>query len=231
VSTYRDRSDRLRDRLLSNEQRASAPWHGPPPSLPEVADRLAERWYGLPPRVRVVLAVAAALVVLFVAGSGVARSPWGRPVDVIVAAADLPAGSPLDAGMIRPERRPEGLVPADALGADAANGARLAGTVVAGTVLTARHLHDGDGVAAHLAPGRAAFPVEAGTVVAVQAGQRVDVVAGDVEGRGRALATDARVLSVGEGVVWLEIDRADAPALAAAATWDGLRIVLLPPAR
>ncbi len=169
------------------------------------------------------------VAVLALAGAGAGRSAWGPPVEVPVAAADLPAGAVVDADALRWERRPADLVPADVVTAAEADAAPvLAATVVAGTVLTRRHLAGDGGLAAGLLAGRAAFPVEVGPLVRVTPGQAVDVVAGDVDGQGRTLARDARVISVVDGVVWLDIGRDDAPALAAAATWDGLRLVLLP---
>lgn len=205
-----------------------AGWHGPPPSLPATLDRVADAWYRLTPRLRLAVGLAAATLVLLTAGAGAVRSPWGPPVTVVVTAVDRPPGSLLTAADVATARRPRRLVPSDAVAADEAVGARLAGAVVAGTVLTARHLADDAGPGAGLAPGRAAFPVPAGPLVDVRPGQRVDVVAGDAGGRGRTLAAGARVLTVTAEVVWLDVARDDAPDLAAAAAWDGLRLVLLP---
>lgn len=195
-----------------------------------MVDRLSERWFGLPPRVRAALLVAAATVLLLATGVGAARSPWGPPVEVLVLVGDVDAGDPLGPADVRPERRPTGVVPDDAVrGADDLGDARAAGRLVAGTVLARRHLAGHDGIATGLAPDRAAFPVDAALLPPLVAGQRVDVVAGDVSGAGQVLSRDARVLAVTDGTVWLEVARPDAPALAGAAVLEGLRVVLLPP--
>lgn len=208
---------------------ALARWHGPAPSLPEVGERALERWFGLPPRLRALIAGAAGLLVLLGAGAGAARSPWGPPVAAVVTLVDVPAGATLDPSQLTTEDRPADLVPDDAVSLAEVAGRRVASAVVAGTVLTSRHLAGDGGLAAGLAPGRAAYPAPTDALAEVEPGQRVDVVAGDVEGRGRTLARGARVLAVADGVVWLDVARDDAPGLAAASTWDGLRIVLLPP--
>lgn len=216
--------------LLARLRTSGGPWHGPPPRLPELLDRASDRWFGLPPRVRAAVLALGATVVLVLAGAGAARSPWGPPVPVLVAAVDLEAGAPLGPEHVRTARRPARLVPDDALtGLDAVAGARAAGMLVAGTVLTARHVAGGDAVTDALAAGRAAYAVERASLPPLRIGQRLDLVAGDLEGRGRTLARDVRVVGVGDGTVWLDVARDDAPAIAAAALRDGLQVVLLAP--
>lgn len=234
-----------RSDLLARLRTSDAPWHGPPPRLPELLDRASDRWFGLPPRIRAAVLVLGATVVLVVAGAGAARSPWGPPVTVLVTAVDLEAGAPIGPEHVRTERRPSRLVPDDALtgldavaGSQAAGfhasgappaGTRAAGMLVAGTVLTARHVAGGDAVTDALADGRAAYAVESASLPPLRVGQRLDLVAGDLEGHGRTLARDVRVVGVGDGTVWLDVAREDAPAIAAAALRDGLQVVLLAP--
>ncbi|MBW3621698.1 MAG: SAF domain-containing protein [Actinobacteria bacterium] len=224
-----DRSERRsgpRARLLLSR----SPWHGPSPVLPGALDRAVDRWYGMPPRVRAGVLVAGVVALLLLAGAGAARSPWGPPVPVLVTTVDVPPGEGLSADHVRTERRPAGLVPEDAV-RDLVGlpEPRAAGLLLAGTVLTGRHLAGVDPATAGLADGRAAFPVDAAALPPLRVGQRLDVVAGDLEGHGRVLARDARVRSIVDGVVWLDVARDDAPAIAAAALRDGLRVVLLGP--
>lgn len=214
-------------RRLGGERRP--PWHGPTPRLPELAERAAERWYALPPRVRLAAGTSTVLLLLLLTGAGAARSPWGPPVEVMVAATDLPAGARLTAADLDRTTRPAALVPPDALQEAVAVGGQLGGSLLAGDVLTARHLLGDDGIAAGLSDGRAAYPIDATLTGPLPTGQRVDVVAGAIDGRGRVLAHDARVLTVTDGTVWLDVARREAPALAGAAAREGLQLVLLPP--
>lgn len=215
--------------LLARLRGSGRRWHGPPPELPALADRLSEAWFSLVPRVRAALLVAGALVLLLVTGTGAARSPWGPPVEVLVAAVDLTPGAAIGPEDVRVERRPAGLAPDDVVtGPSQVDGAHVAGTVVAGSVLTARHLAGADPVTAGLADGRVAYPVDAATLPPLQVGQRLDLVASEFDGRGRTLARDARVIAVADGTVWLDVAREDAAAIAGAAARDGLQVVLLP---
>ena len=158
---------------------------GPPPSLPPVLDRLLERWWTLPPRVRAAAVLAAAVLVAGGAVGRVARSPYGPPVAVAVVVRDLPVGAPL-AGSVATERRPAGHVPVDAV-ASVPDDATVAMGVVAGTVLTARHLRPG-GPLADLPADTAAVAVGADASVAHA---RVDRVA---DGDAGFLANDAHDL-------------------------------------
>lgn len=217
--------------LLARSLRAAPPWHGAPPALPALLDRGAERWFALPPRVRVAIATITVVAVLLLAGAGAARSPWGPPLDVLVATERLPAGASLGAESTQRVAWPAGLVPGDAVPADdgVGTGESLGVGVVAGSVITRRHLAGDAGVAAGLGVGRAAFPLEAMAFGDLRDGQRVDVVAGDLDGRGRTLARDARVLATTPETVWLDIARDEAAGLAAAAARDAIRVVVLPP--
>lgn len=203
-----------------------APWlTGPPPALPAALDRMLERWWWLAPRQRAaVLAVALALV----AGGSVAqvaRSPYGPPVAVVVAARDLPAGATA-LGATATARRPAGLVPSDAVATVPADATLTLG-VVAGTVLTARHLQPG-GPLAGLTAGAAAIAVPLDGIPGLLPGRRVDLVATRADGGGIVLATDARVLSADGDLVWLAVPRAAAPDVAAAAARGLLSAAVLP---
>lgn len=216
--------------LLARLRPTGGPWHGPPPRLPALLDRASERWFGLPPRARGAVLVAGAVALLLLAGAGAARSPWGAPVPVLVLAVDVDAGETVTADHVRVARRPAGLVPDDALRAlgDVAT-PRAAGMLLAGTVLTTRHLAGDDPVTGGLAEGRAAYPVATAGLPRLRAGHRLDLVAGDLEGRGRTLARDVRVVVVTGDTAWLDVAREEAPAIAAAALRDGLSVVLLAP--
>ncbi|MGA0830538.1 MAG: SAF domain-containing protein, partial [Nitriliruptoraceae bacterium] len=137
--------------------------------MPAVVDGALERWWALPPRLRAAAALAA---LLLVAGSGVlrvARSPYGPPVAVVVAERDLAVGDPA-AGAVAAERRPLTLVPRDAV-VELPDEATLAMGVVAGTVLTARHLRPG-GPHADQPAGSTAVAVPAAPVPGARRGWR-----------------------------------------------------------
>ena len=198
---------------------------GPPPTLPAVVDRALDRWWALPPRLRAAAALAA---LLLVAGGGVARvarSPYGPPVTVLVAARDLTVGAPAGAA-VAAERRPATLVPPDAVTGVPAE-ATLAMGVVAGTVLTARHLRPG-GPLADLPAGSAAVAVPVDAVPGATPVQRVDVIVVRSDGGGAVVAPDARVLATEGDRVWLAVPRAAAPDVAAAAARGLLSVALLP---
>lgn len=198
---------------------------GPPPTVPAVVDGALERWWALPPRLRAAAALAA---LLLVAGSGVlrvARSPYGPPVAVVVAERDLAVGDPA-AGAVAAERRPLTLVPRDAV-AELPDEATLAMGVVAGTVLTARHLRPG-GPLADLPAGSTAVAVPADAVPGASPGRRLDVIVVRSDGGGAVVAPDARVLATEGDRVWLTVPRAAAPDVAAAAARGLLSVALLP---
>lgn len=195
---------------------------GRPPALPGQLDRSAERWASLPPRARLAAGVAGTLVVLLVAGSGAARSPWGPPVDVLVATRDLPAGHRIGPQDLTPARWPRDLAPASP---GEVQGRTLTAGLPAGMPVTAGHLGDG-GLGAHLQPGEAAFPLPLDEGAELRPGQVVDLVAGDAGGGGSRLSAAARVLTVDGATAWIAVDRDDAPGLAGAAAWG--RIVAVP---
>jgi pilus assembly protein CpaB len=198
---------------------------GPPPALPRLLDRAAERWWAARPRSRAAL-VAAALVLLLAGGVvRVTASPHGPPVTVLVATRDLPVGHELAPDDLRRARWPRDLVPAGAA-------TDLRGTVVgalpAGAVATDRHVAV-SGLAAALPDGHAAVPVPTDAVPTVPTGARLDVVVADLDGGVQVLARSATVLGADGDIVWFAVATAQAPAVAGAASRGGLSVVLLPP--
>lgn len=197
---------------------------GRPPALPDHLDRLAERWASLPPRARLAVGVVAVVATLLLAGTGAARSPWGPPVDTLVATRDLPAGHHLAPGDLEPARWPSELAPPAVAGTV---GRTLTVGLPAGMPVTPGHLGDG-GLAAQLREGEAAFPLTLDEHVTLEVGQLVDLVAGDAGGGGLRLAEAARVLTVDGRSAWLAVDRDDAPGLAGASAWGRIVAVPLP---
>jgi hypothetical protein len=200
---------------------------GPPLVLPELLDRGLERWWRLGPRVRAAVVVLLLLGLAATAVGRVARSPWGPPVTVAVATRDLPVGAPLQ-GAVVAARRPAALLAGDTVPPDAVPPeATLALGVVAGTVLTARHLRPG-GPLADLAAGSAAVAVPTAALPGVTAGRRLDLVIARADGGGVVVAADARVLALDEGLAWVVVPRAAAADVAAAAGRGTLTAALLP---
>lgn len=198
---------------------------GPPPALPATLDRLAEAWWSLPPRGRLLLGLVAVLGVLALLGTGAARSPWGGPVPVHVAAHDLPPGHLVQPGDVRQRDWPEAVAPAPV----EVVGRRLGTGVPAGSPVTAAHLSQ-PGPAAGLGPARVAVPLPA-EVLPVSAselgpGQRLDLLA--VEADGPPLARAATVLVVHDSHVWMAVSRSEAAAVAGALGRGALSIALLP---
>jgi len=176
---------------------------------------------------RLLLGVAAALLVLAAVVVRVAASPYGPPVLVLVVAHDRQAGDILAGGDVTQVRWPRDLVPAGALSQrPEAVGHRLTMGVTGGTALTDRHL-TGDGPLTGIARGTAAVPVPSGAVRGLAGGTRLDLVVTLGDGSGRALARDVRVLAEEAGTTWLEVDRALAPDVAAAAARGTLSAVVL----
>lgn len=199
---------------------------GSPPALPDQLDRLAERWASLPPRTRFAVGIVGVIAILLLAGAGAARSPWGPPVETLVATRDLPVGHRLGPGDLEPARWPADLAPPAVVDTD---GRTLTVGLPVGMPVTPDHLGDG-GPAARLRDGEAAFPLTLDEGVTLQPGQLVDLVAGDASGGGLRLADAARVITVDGPSAWLAVDRDDAPGLAGASAWGRIVAVPLPPA-
>lgn len=173
-----------------------SPLDGPHTALPGPLDALAEGWARLRPRVRA-LAVVLAVVALFGAAelrAARAERRWGGAgVPVLVAEADLAAGTRDPA--LRRAVLPPVAVPPGAVG-DAPDGAVLALALPEGAVLTGAHL-DARGPAAGLDAGLRAVPVPVEDGWAVAPGGFVDVwVLGADDGAARQVARSRAVLEV-----------------------------------
>ena len=201
---------------------------GPPPPLPATLDRAAEAWARATPRLRAVVISVVVVVLVLTAGHGAVRSPWGPPVEVVVATTDLPVGRVVEPGDITTTRWPEQTVPPGALTEPgSAVGRPVAATAPTGSPLTELHVAD-DGPAAGLPAGEVAVPLPPPSGVVLRPGQRVDLLAGDGARGGVRLAAGARVLGVDGDTVWVAVRRDESPAIVGAATWGDLSVALLP---
>ena len=198
-----------------------------PFALPALLDRLSERWWSLPPRVRATVLVVAVVVALAAVGRGATTSPWGPPRQVLVAAVDRPVGGALGPDDVRTASWPDDLVPADAIAPDDLPvEARLRGFVAAGTVVTRQHL--ATGMAGLVDDGEAAVAVPADGLPLVRGGDVVDVVAAHPDGSGVRVASAARVLAVEDAFVWLGVAQAQVDAVAAAGAAGRLTLAVRP---
>jgi len=201
--------------------------HGAPYRLPGAADRVVEGWWLLSPRLRLLLGAVGASLALTAILLRVALSPYGPPGPVLVADVDLRVGEVVAGSDVSVARWPRDLVPPGALSQrSAAVGGRMTMGVTAGTALTARHV-TGDGPLTELAAGRAAVPVPSGALRGASGGARLDLVVTLGDGTGRTLARDVRVLAEQGGTTWLEVERALAPDVAAAAARGTLSAAVL----
>lgn len=159
---------------------------------------------------------------------------WGRTVEVVVATSDISAGATLD-GRTTVQRLPAVAVPRAALTGPTA-GRRAGRDVPAGAVLTTFDAGTpGSGpVAARLGQNRSAVRVAVAPAPEVGPGDRVDVVAPDLDPvsgsavGARVLARSAEVLEVAEGTATLSVDHDDAAALAAGGLSGPLAVVVRP---
>jgi hypothetical protein len=205
--------------------RLARPLDGAPFVAPAFLDRAAERWWQLPPRVRVLGMVAAVALTLAAGTVHLTTSPWGAPTTVLVAAHDLSVGQAIGPDDVRRADWPASLVPAGAVLEPA--GSVLA-PVPAGSILTDLHLGDG-GIGDSLPPGRAAIGLPAELVSDLPPGATIDLVAPDLDARGVILASRAVVL-VDDGTrVWVVVDHPEAADVAAAAATGTITVVVLPP--
>ncbi len=219
---------RLRERAPTAGPRFLQSWlQGAPLRLPGAADRIAEGWWRLGPRTRLLVVGAAALVLVATALARVAMSPYGPPVTILLAAEDLGIGHALAGTDIAVTRWPREVAPHGALlqRSDAV-GRRLTMGVTAGTALTSRHV-TGDGPLTGLAAGAAAVPVPSGALRGASGGTRLDLVVTLGDGSGRTLARDVRVLAEEDGTTWLEVERSLAPDVVAAAARGTLSAAVL----
>lgn len=203
---------------------------GAPPALPAALDRASEGWWALSPRLRAAIVMVLLVAGLAVLGRGATRSPWGPPVAVVVAAADLSPGAPIGPGDLRTASWPADLVPANALvdPTDLGTDARVRGPIPAGTALTPQHLVTG--VSGLVEPGEAAVPLPTDRVAGIQAGEVVDVVATSVHGTGQRVADGARVVAVDADWIWLAVRLDQVEAVAAAGT-TGQALLAVRPGR
>jgi hypothetical protein len=205
--------------------RLTRPLDGAPFAAPAILDRVAERWWQLPPRARVLGMVAAAALVLAAGTAHLTTSPWGAPTSVLVAARDLSVGQPVGPDDVRRTDWPASLVPAGAV-------LEPAGTVLApvpaGSILTDLHLGDG-GIGASLPAGRAAVGLPAELVTPLPPGSTIDLVAPDLDTRGVILASRAVVLADDGTQVWVVVDHPEAADVAAAAATGSISVVVVPP--
>lgn len=202
---------------------------GPLPRLPDVVDAFSERWFAAPPRSRIGIGLLAVVLFMLVAGKVAGGSPWHEVTTVLVATRELPAGHTLAAGDLMPTSRPVRSVPDGAMDVSARwVGAATAGPLPSGAVVAAAHLAHG-GLTDLVGPGRVAVAIPDEMLPPLDAGRAVDLVGGDGQGGGAALARDARVLATSAGHVWVEVDRADAGVVAAAVARGRITVALLGP--
>ena len=191
-------------------------------------------------RVAAALLAAAALVLALQprpvpASAGAASDP------VVVAAADLPAGTRLTAAHLTVVQVPPEAVPDRAVGApDLVRHRVLAGSVRRGEPLTDARLV-GVGLTTLLPAGQVAAPVrlaDLAVAALARAGDRVDVLATPDAGPAERVATGALVLaapgsaaedSAGAGLLLLAVDEETAARLAAASAGSTLTLSLPPP--
>jgi hypothetical protein len=200
--------------------------NGPPVVFPRGLDRLSERWWSVRPRRR---ALAITIVVATVALAGPARllaSPHGPPTPVLLAARDLPVGHELSPDDLRPAAWPQDLVPD---GATSESRGTVTGPLPRGAVVTTAHLAPpGSGVAAAIPEGRAAVTIQAELLPPLPAGAHIDLVAPDADGAPQVVASAATVVTLDGELVWVAVDPAEAPAVAAA-TARGQVVAILRP--
>jgi pilus assembly protein CpaB len=204
----------------------------PGPRRPTTTDllRAVDRHRGL---------LAGGLVAAAVATGLSAVTPESEPVASVVAATrDLPAGTRLEDGDLRPLDLPVGAVPTGAvLSTGDAAGRVLAGPVRSGEALTdvrllgSGLLPEGGGVAAPVRVAEPALPL------LLRAGDRVDVLATSLQGEdaARPVVSDVTVLAVPEtgdtadgALLVVAATPAAAARLAAAAVTSRLSVVVRP---
>jgi pilus assembly protein CpaB len=183
--------------------------------------------------------LAGGLVAAAVATGLSAVTPESEPVASVVAATrDLPAGTRLEDGDLRPLDLPVGAVPTGAvLSTGDAAGRVLAGPVRSGEALTdvrllgSGLLPEGGGVAVPVRVAEPALPL------LLRAGDRVDVLATSLQGEdaAHAVASDVTVLAVPEtgdtadgALLVVAATPAAAARLAAAAVTSRLSVVVRP---
>jgi hypothetical protein len=198
---------------------------GAPFAAPAVLDRLGERWWRLPPRIRAAL-IGFGVVAALAAGTvHLVSSPWGPPVTVLVAADDLAVGDRVGPRDVRRADWPAELIPEGAV-------QEVSGTVVApvpaGGIVTDRHLGAG-GIGALVPAGGAAVALPAELVPELPAGARLDLIGADLDTRGVRLASGAVVVATDGIHVWVVVDGDEATDVAAAVLTGAVTAVVVPP--
>lgn len=198
---------------------------GPPPAMPVWLDRAAERASRTPPRLRM-LGAAAGLVVTAAAITGLDQAPYGPPVVLPTVARDVAAGTRLTSADVTTVAWPADLAPPDPA-------SQLVGTTTlralrAGQPVTADAVAP-DGIAALVTrPDGVAYPLPDEVAPQAEVGAVLDLLGSHPSGSGVRLATGVRVLARSAGVLWCEVDREQAPALAGAGAFGRLVAVLVP---
>ena len=173
------------------------------------------------------LSLVSGTTVARLAGSAVAAADrYGGVRPVLVATADLPAGTVLAAGDTEVRPVPAAFVPEGALRAPA-DGAVLAAAVVAGeAVVEARLAPSGtSAVAALLPPGTRGVAVPTGPgALPLRVGDVVDVLA--TLDSTLAVAVDAPVVDVGPDAATIAVRTSDAPGVAYALATGAVTLVL-----
>ncbi len=168
---------------------------GPLPALPTAVDRWCERWWRLPPRVRVLLILLLLAVALIAGEARVARAQrrWGGPPRrALIAVADAHVGAKPD---LRQALLPPAMVPPHALQTVAPD-TRLALALPEGTVLTRAHVSP-RGPAVGLDPGVRVVPLPVQPGLDIHPGGSVDVwVLAAAPGRSRRVAQRRPVVGV-----------------------------------
>lgn len=175
--------------------------------------------------------LAAACAALAVLTAMQSLRPPDRTVEVAVAARDLESGRLLDESDVTTVRMAVAARPDHVLDEDDAIGRRAAGPMRAGEPLTDRRV-----VSQRALDGGVLSMItveDAGTLVGLRVGDRVDVVApGDEGGRAHVVVSGADVTTLPDGndqevgVVGLTTTSDDALVLADAAVAGGLRLVV-----
>lgn len=204
--------------------------HGPAPAWPRPLDAALEWWAALPARARVALRAAVAVVVAVAVSGGLVQGPWGAPVPVVVTTRDVAAGARLGPDAVEVARRPQGLVPPDAVTDPAAVPADAIadGHLPAGTVLTHRAVVAG-GPGGAATPGTAVVPVPADALPPLPIGTRLDLAVAGFDGTTRIVATGATVVADDGTWRWLRINRTAVGEVARGITDATLVAAVLPP--
>lgn len=175
--------------------RPSRSVRGPLPALPAAIDRCSERWWRLPPRLRVLTLVLALCCLLAVDQWRVAQAQrdWGGPPRrALVAVQHANVG---ERPRLRPVALPPALVPSDAP-QHVPDDTRLALALPEGAVLTRPHVSP-RGPAVGLDPSLRVVPLPVAEGLDIRPGARVDVwVLSDGPGRSQRVARGRPVVAV-----------------------------------